>query len=153
MGVASTVTGDVPCLLIGGPGRSGTNIMKDVLRSHPLVFGLPFETRFTVDPDGLAPTLRLLRSSWSLFVAEQALRRLDGLLSRVAGRSFIDRAAAVGERVMGKMGRAFTHRAYREWDMAKVFPGFARHKEELIADLTLRQYEGEWAGAPGGLGR
>ena len=147
------MTDDVPCLLIGGPGRSGTNVVKDVFRAHPLVFGLPFETRFTVDPDGLAPTLRVLRSSWSPFVAETALRRLDDVLSRVAKRSLIDRVGFVGERLMGKTGKSFAHRAYREWELAKVFPGFVRHKDELIRELTLLQYAGIWSGAPGGPGR
>ena len=152
MGMENSVTEDVPSLLIGGPGRSGTNVVKDVFRSHPLVFGLPFEARFTIDPDGLAPTLRLLRSSWSPFVAERALRRLDGLLSRVARRAFSDRAAAAWEHMMGKMGRDFTRRAYREWEVAKVFPDFLEHKDQLIRELTLLEYVGEWPGAPGGLG-
>ena len=38
---------------VSGSGRCGTNLLKDLLGRHPDVHTLPFETRFTVDPDGI----------------------------------------------------------------------------------------------------
>jgi hypothetical protein len=136
--------------MIGGPGRSGTNILKEIFRAHPLVLGHPFETRFTVDPDGLAPTLRLLRSSVSPFVGETALARLDRLLTCLATRSVADRFAATLESV--GITR-FTHRRYRDWQLNAVFPDFLKCKDALIRDLTRLSYAGIWAGAPSRVGR
>jgi hypothetical protein len=127
----------VPVLLIGGPGRSGTNILKDVLRAHPAVHALPFETRFPVDPDGLVPALRSLRSDWTPFTAERTLERLESLLRRVARRSLLDRIA----------GFAGAMRPYRDWELVKVFPRFDEHARTLLSRLRLVSYRGRWAGA------
>jgi hypothetical protein len=141
------VTHDVPCILIGGPGRSGTNILKDIFRQHPLVLAFPFETRFTVDPDGLAPTLRMIRSSVSPFVGEAALARLGYTLSRMSHRSLLDRLAKLLERATGTK---HAHRSYRDWELAAVLPGFAQSKDQLIRELTMLSYSGVWAGAKAG---
>ena len=69
-------------ILVGGAGRTGTNIVKDVLCDHPDGYGLPFESRITVDPDGIAPTLALLQNAWSPFLAHVAIKRLDGFLKK-----------------------------------------------------------------------
>lgn len=138
---------NVPCLLIGGPGRSGTNILKEVLSSHPSVLAFPFETRFTVDPDGIAPTLRLLRSEASPFVSETALRRLDELLARMESRSLMDRFFRALQAVAGD---AVAHRSYRDWDLTAVFSNFNDCRKELLVDLTSVSYRGIWAGAQHG---
>jgi hypothetical protein len=44
----------VKMILIGGTGRSGTSIVKEILANHPDASSLPFEYRFIIDPDGLA---------------------------------------------------------------------------------------------------
>jgi hypothetical protein len=133
----------VPVLLIGGPGRSGTNILKDVLRAHPAVHALPFETRFPIDPDGLVPALRSLRGNWTPFTAERTLERLEALLRRVARRSLPDRLAKL----------AGLARPYRDWELATVFPRFDEHVATLLSRLRLVAFEGRWAGASAASGR
>ena len=39
-------------LFVGGVGRSGTSVTRQVLGLHPQVANLPFEYRFIIDPDG-----------------------------------------------------------------------------------------------------
>jgi hypothetical protein len=130
----------VPVLLIGGPGRSGTNILKEILRAHPAVYALPFETRFPIDPDGLVPALSSLRRNWSPFTAERTLERLGDLLRRMSRRSLADRLAiAVG-----------ATRAYKEWELGRYFPDFDAHARRLIGRLQLIAYDGRWSGAHGG---
>ncbi|GAG26602.1 unnamed protein product, partial [marine sediment metagenome] len=50
--------------LIGGTGRSGTSILKQVLASHPKVIALPTELRIIVDPGGALDLKRALTDRW-----------------------------------------------------------------------------------------
>ena len=85
----------VPILLIGGVGRSGTNLLKEILSLHSDVFSLPFETRFTIDPDGVVPTYIALKKSWSPFISEKAIKRLDLFLKKLSKKKFIDKTAII----------------------------------------------------------
>lgn len=133
-------------ILIGGIGRTGTNVLKDVLCEHPAVFGLPFETRITVDPDGLAPTLALLQSCWSPFVAEKAIGRLERFLKRVERKSFSDKAASLIEKLFPWYSRLGNLKTYKEWELGEYFPGYAEASRRLIAELSAETYKAAWPG-------
>lgn len=40
-------------VFVGGTGRSGTTILTELLGTHPVIYSIPIETRFIIDPDGI----------------------------------------------------------------------------------------------------
>lgn len=142
-----------PVLLLGGSGRTGTNILKDIFRDHPDGFGLPFETRFTVDPDGVAPTFNIIDSSWSPFVAEKAIQRHIRFLERVRKRNILDRIAIISSQWGKHFGLRGNVRPYKEWELEAFFTQFQKHSEKLKKDLCQLTYNGTWAGASGFYGK
>lgn len=136
-------------VLIGGIGRTGTNALKDFLGAHPRAYAMPFESRITVDPDGLLQTLALLDSCWSPFVANKALNRLNWLLARAGRRSLLDRLAIWLERLLAFEGGQLNFRTYKEWELEKYFPGYRVARTRLISDLTAYHFKGVWPGAVG----
>ncbi len=140
---------DVPVILIGGVGRTGTNALKYAFSKHPDVFALPFETRFTIDPDGILPTYSCLKYSWSPFVGERAILRMERLLDRVAQKGFLDNVAVLFEKFLKPLKMSGNIRKYKEWELNRVFPNFEEASKKLINDLVLLKYKGTWAGAEG----
>ncbi len=138
-----------PCIFIGGTGRSGTNITKTVLAAHPDVVALPFEHRFTIDPDGVVDCFLGLRGTWSPFVADSKVRRLERLLNRVSRRRPM--AALTGRAVkwLDSQGRRVTPPAYFDWELKQWFPNFDEHVKELLDALQEFSYRGAWPGAEG----
>lgn len=114
-------------VLIGGTGRCGTNLLKDILARHTAVCALPFEYRFIVDPDGLVDFLRSHAHSWSPYIVDVRLKRLAQLFAALQGGSSDPR--------------------YRGWELEKHLPGFASLSQELLAALTELSYPGTWVGA------
>lgn len=140
---------DFEVLLIGGSGRSGTNVLKNIFREHPDAFGFAFETRFTIDPDGVAPTFRLLKSGWTPLTSETALDRLASLLSRLGRRTLVDSLALSSEGLLSKAGFHGNIRAYKEWELQKHLPRYEELSNKLLAELRSVKFRGTWAGAPG----
>ena len=67
-------------VFIGGTGRSGTTILARMLSLHKDIFTIPFETRFIVDPYGLADLVDALSEKWSLYNGDRALRDFKNLM-------------------------------------------------------------------------
>ncbi len=67
-------------VFIAGTGRSGTTRLAQVLGSHPEVFAWPFETRFLIDPDGLADLVHWLHERFDYFHANAAIHRFRDLM-------------------------------------------------------------------------
>ncbi|MCC7368266.1 MAG: sulfotransferase [Chloroflexi bacterium] len=65
---------------IGGTGRSGTTRLATVLGQHPVVYALPDETRFLIDPGGLEDLAHALTGAYTPFHGDDALRRFDRLM-------------------------------------------------------------------------
>jgi omega-hydroxy-beta-dihydromenaquinone-9 sulfotransferase len=79
---------ELPRLFVGGTGRSGTTRMIKVLGSHRLVYAVPWESRFIVDPGGLEDLARALTTGYTPYAAADALRRLSVLLGeQLTGRT------------------------------------------------------------------
>lgn len=117
-------------IFISGTGRSGSNITKDLLSKHPDTYALPFEYRFTIDPDGLISTYNILKNIWSPFQASIAIDRLESLLFKME---------AVDAQQM-------LHQGYDDWELGKWFPNYNEYVKVLIKDLSQISYNGNWPG-------
>jgi hypothetical protein len=105
-------------ICIGGTGRCGTNLLKEILSKHPDVYALPFEHRITVDPDGIYDFYRQCKTSWTPYLMDVRLRRLEALLNN----------------------------KYEGWELEKWFPKYKSRVKELFKELCEFRYAGEWPG-------
>lgn len=72
-------------IFIGGSGRCGTKLLRDVLGKHSKITALPFPTRYTIDPDGLVDTYKALTTgAWSPYIAGVKIKRLWNMLVSVS---------------------------------------------------------------------
>jgi len=110
-------------VFIGGTGRCGTNIMKDVLTLHPKVASHPFEYRFIIDPDGIIDFYTTALSCWSPYIIDQKLRRLESFLT------------VLSEKYDGK-------EIYVDWELNKSLPKYEKEVRELMDGLVDFKYVG-----------
>ena len=136
--------------MIGGTGRSGSNVLRDRLCRHPDMAALPFESRFPVDPDGLFATFRALNAGPTPFEQHRIVARFAHLMARVARRGPLDQLARVAIRALRKAGlRQIILRAYADWELETHFPGFEAASRELVNAIAPVAYPGIWPGRPG----
>ena len=140
--------GTVPLGLVGGVGRSGTTILREVLGRHPDVLAFP-ELRFSVDPDGLVDFYRASRGGWSPLHVDVRVRRLLALCRAIA------RGPTLANRMLNKLplrltaGRRATP-AYFDHAALDVCPPFLDHVRQLEGALADLRYAGVWTGTPRG---
>lgn len=115
-------------IFIGGTGRCGTNIMKDILSLHPKVASHPFEYRFIIDPDGIIDFYNIALNGWSPYIIDQKLHRLESFLMVLA------------RKYEGK-------EIYVEWELNKHLPNY----EEIVSDLLERLVDFKYNGVHFGL--
>ena len=136
-------------VFIGGTGRCGTNVLKDILTTHSDVCALPFETRFPVDPDGVVHTYLTLKHSWSPFIADRALKRFSELVRRTKRKSTLDHVYLNFKKVLQFFSVTVGDRAYAEWELGKYLTRYGSAAEELVSSLTLGKFDAVWAGGGG----
>ncbi len=136
-----------PTIYISGTGRSGTNILKEILGSHSEVATLPFEHRFTIDPDGLVDYYRNV-DNWSPYLAEARLKRLESFLLSLAQRDEANHRESQELKAGGKTGHP-----YAGWELEKWIPGYIDRVKELISSLTKFSYEASYPGSEGGIAK
>ena len=134
----------VDTVFITGTGRSGTNLLKNIFTQHNEVASLPFEQRFTVDPDGIFDFLRS-SSSWSPFIADKKIARLIEFLKRLADRD--KKEYEISEQIKSEFGSAKTGYPYAAWELNKWIPGFSEAIQKLERDLTAFTYEARYPGS------
>lgn len=136
-------------ILISGTGRSGTNITKTLLSGHSKIFALPFEHRFTIDPDGIVSTFNILKNTWSPFQATVAINRLEDLLMQMCRKRAV--RSLFGELLskIDQSGRRITPGRYYNWNLSEWFPNFENHVVNLISELKKISYNGYWPGEKG----
>lgn len=149
--------------LVGGSGRSGTTLMREIFARHPQVATFPTETRFLIDPDGLVDFLDAQTAGWSPFTYEVRLRRLKALLEDVGSPEFAHgysqrRSSALpspaqnllSSRAAGRLREVLKRSRllprYFNVNLTNTCPDFPRLVEQLIDSLTELSYEGRWTG-------
>ena len=111
---------------IGGSGRSGTNVLRELLNKHPDVGSLPFEHRFLIDPDGLVDFISHSQDCWSPFMSDNRIKRLEAFLLNLSSKN--------------KKG------PYKDWELSRWFPEYNANVDKLILQLIEFKYEGSWPG-------
>ncbi len=115
-------------IFIGGSGRSGTNILRNLLSKHSQVASLPFEYRFIIDPDGIVDFYNSFISNWSPYYSDVKIKRLNSFLINLAEKNNIKSR-------------------YVDWELSKYFPNYIENVQKLISDLKCFEYKGSWPGA------
>jgi hypothetical protein len=150
--------------LVGGVGRSGTTLLREVFTKHPLVATFPTETRFLIDPDGLVDFYDSCSAGWSPHVYDMKLWRLERLL-RAIGRAEFARgrgrpSSAIHDReprmVVKDLVAPLRQRLkaspllprYFNVSLQKSCPDYPRLVEELISSLVDFRFSGRWTGFP-----
>jgi len=114
-------------LLIGGTGRCGTNLLKNLLSTNNDVFSLPFETRFTIDPDGIVDFLNTVKNNWNPYVVSEKIDRLGLLLKKLQSNC--------------KMNDS-----YIDWELDRHIPNFEIATIDLMQQLRSISFYGTWCG-------
>jgi hypothetical protein len=109
-------------IFVGGTGRSGTTQIAEIIGQHPLVWYVPQETRFLVDPGGLNDLVESLSTRYTPFHGWDALTRFESLL--------------------GRGGRHSTT-TFPHADLPGIFGAerYARWVERFLAELTWYEFD------------
>jgi len=110
-------------IFIGGTGRSGTNIMKNILALHPRIAVHPFEYRFIIDPDGIIDFYKSAIHCWSPYIINNKLHRLEHFLN------------ILSEKNKNKD-------IYKGWELEKHLPGYINECKKLLNQLIDFKYVG-----------
>lgn len=133
-------------ILVGGTGRSGTSIVKDLIAQHPSAASLPFEYRFIIDPDGLIDFYTGVTASWSPYLADRKLKRLQSLLTTLSHEPLHHRLLGELIRRWDPYGHILSPRAYHGWELNRHLPNFRHHVEELMRRLIDFSFSACWVG-------
>ena len=131
-------------IFITGSGRSGTNILKKIFSQHPEIASLPFEYRYTIDPDGVLDFYNSYPASWSPYGADHKIKRLETFLLSLADQSEDKKKRVETSQNKGKLTQSGP--AYSGWELNQHIPGYSAFVEELIHDLTSFKHTGIWPG-------
>jgi len=159
-----------PVCLIGGTGRSGSTILRQMFARHPQVATLPTEARFLTDPDGIIDFGDAMRASWSPYLFDAKVKRLESLLRavgsspripRIAGKRDRARGSQVAGGSQGPAGRlghlrrmvgdsALVRLRPRYWSVSleDVCPSYHGLVDALVGRLVEFRFAGRWTGMP-----
>lgn len=133
-------------LMVGGTGRSGTSITKEIIALHPQAASLPFEYRFIIDPDGLVDFYASSVATWSPYLADRRLKRLQRLLNRLAREALHHRLLSNLIQRLDPGGRLFSPHTYHGWELSRHLPNFEHHAETLMSNLIEFSFPACWVG-------
>ena len=97
--------------------------MREALSLHPAIASHPFAYKFIVDPNGLVDFYNTAVHSWSPYIVDNKLHRLEFFLKSLASKHH------------GKT-------TYVDWELNKHFPGYEDRVDALMKDLVDFEYEG-----------
>ena len=136
-------------VFITGSGRSGTNILKKIFSQHPDIASLPFEYRFTVDPDGVLDFYNSYPARWSPYAADHKIKRLESFLLGLASQSEEKRKRVEATSNTDRL--LVSGPSYAGWELDKHIPEYSTYVKELIDDLTAFKHPGVWPGSQEGI--
>lgn len=134
-------------VFITGTGRSGTNVTKSIFAKHSLCATLPFEYRFSVDPNGIVDFLNQYSGTWSPFMADKRLHELENYLLALAQRNEFEYKASNWLRTIDAKSEKITPYSYAGWELEKYFPGYRKYVNALMSQLIDYQYTASWPGS------
>lgn len=114
---------EVDYIWIGGTGRCGTNLMKELLNKSGETYSYPFEIRFLVDPDGIIDYYSSVKNLWNPQISDVKLKRLEELLYSLS-----------------KKGGYI----YPDWELEEHIDNFNKLNHDLIRNLTEHDFMGKW---------
>jgi len=163
----SIPSGEYAICLIGGTGRSGTTVLRQIFALHPDVASLDTEARFLADPDGLVDFDAAMSGGWSPYSFDTKLRRLEKLLRDLGGSrrfGFLTRPDGISpaRRRSGSdsgfasrwrstlSGHGLARLLPRYWaiNLAVACPAYPELVEELVNRLVEFRFAGRWMGLP-----
>jgi hypothetical protein len=126
---------------IAGTARCGTTQLRQVLGEHPDVYAINWESRFIVDPGGLADATFALTEGYTPIHSYDALRRLSELLTqRIAGYS---EGILRGSGLVDEIGHDhFMQAVTKLWERLTWY-----EYDTIVPPLTYRF--GRWQYSPG----
>lgn len=135
-------------VFIGGVGRSGTSVTREILGLHPNVAVLPFEYRFIIDPDGIIDFLYGHQGMWSPYLFDSKLKRLEALLNKLAKKKSSEVLISRVFKYIPFLGKRLTKAQYLNWELDEHLPEFSDAAVELIDQLSSFAFRGHWVGTP-----
>ena len=130
----------VNIIFIGGTGRSGTNITKNLLSLHSNVATLPFEHRFIIDPGGIIDFYNSFSSSWSPYIADKKIKQLENFLLSLSKKKKLSHFKGSVIKKIDKIGKKISPNSYHGWELNKWFPNYEQHVKNLISKLKTFEY-------------
>lgn len=130
----------VNIIFIGGTGRSGTNITKNLLSLHSNVAALPFEHRFIIDPGGIIDFYNSFSSSWSPYIADKKIKQLENFLLSLSKKKKLSHFKGSVIKKIDKNGKKISPNSYHGWELTKWFPNYEQHVKNLISKLKTFEY-------------
>jgi len=128
-------------IFITGTGRSGTNILKKILKQHSDIATLPFEYRFTVDPRGVFDFYNTFPAYWSPYWADAKIKDLESFLFSLANKS----------EAKSSLDPNVTPAPYDGWQLNKWIDGYENMVRDFISTLIEFKYPARWPGTPRGI--
>ncbi|MBC3765021.1 sulfotransferase [Neptunicella marina] len=135
-------------IFIGGVGRSGTSVTRELMGLHQDVMSFPFEYRFMIDPDGIIDFVFAHQDLWSPYLFDRKLTRLEKLLTRMGRKRGLERFVSSVIKRLRMLGIRVNPSQYLNWELHQHFDGFMQQVEQYIADLRSFSFDGYWVGAP-----
>jgi len=137
-------------IFISGVGRTGTGVLKRALSRHKNVLTLKNNLRFLIDPDGIIPFCKILSSNWTPYQFDQSTKRLEKVLKSFSRKNkFIFNLHNI-IRAMGlhKFSNYKVFPRYSNFNLVSSCPIYPQLVNDLIANLKLFNFKGEWEGMP-----
>ncbi len=132
-------------VFIGGSGRCGTSILKQILSAHLIVVSVPGELRVIFDPEGALDLFTALTGTWSPYAADHAISQFRDLLETCAAESPIERVSRLFLSWAGIYPVRYGHCAIGS-QFGETF--YLQRLEQLLGQLVRNRANGFWIGSP-----